>query len=313
MHPASLDTFYRRLATATDAELPALLPDGLWPKSGHFNVFNLADLVPPGQARPVMPYNRRTYYKISLLSGHHRVEYADKLIELTQPALLFSTPQVPYHYVHLEAKWQGYFCEFTEDFLLPATGGGGLDELPVFRVGGDPVAQLTDAQHTASQAIFQKLQQAIASTYAYKYALLRTYTLELIHFGQQLQPAPAQPLPPSAAARVAALFIELLERQFPLETPQQRLGLRSAQDYADRLAIGVNHLNRVLKERTGRTTTDLISSRLTQEAKLLLRHSNWAISEISDSLGFAEVAHFSNFFKKQTLHSPVTFRRAAIG
>lgn len=312
MHPSSLDTFYHRLVTATDIELPTLLPNSLPPGLGHFNVFNLADLVPRGQDRPVMPYNRRTYYKISLLSGHHRVEYADKLIELTQPALLFSTPSVPYHYVPLETEWRGYFCLFTEDFLLPSTSGILLDELPIFRVGGDPVIQLTIAQHATCQAIFQKMQQAIASTYTYKYALLRTYTLELLHFGQQLQPAPAQPLPPSAAARVAALFLELLERQFPFETPQQQLRLRSAQDYADRLGIGVNHLNRVLKERTGRTTTDLISSRLTQEAKLLLRHSNWTISEIATSLGFAEVAHFSNFFKKQTLQSPVIFRRATI-
>jgi AraC family transcriptional activator of pobA len=244
VQPSSLDTFYNRLATATDAEVPTLLPGGLTPQADHFNVFNLADLVPPGHERPAMPYNRRTYYKISLLSGHHRVEYADKVIQLTQPALLFSTPNIPYHYVPLETEWRGYFCLFTENFLLPATGGMALDELPIFRVGGDPVAQLTDEQHAAGQAIFEKMQRVIASAYAYKYELLRTYTLELIHFGQQLQPAPAQPLPPSAAARVAALFIELLERQFPLETPQQRLRLRSAQDYADRLAIGVNHLNR---------------------------------------------------------------------
>ena len=96
----------------------------------------------------------------------------------------------------------------------------------------------------------------------------------------------------------------MLERQFPIEAPQQKLRLRTAKDYADRLGVGVNHLNRVLKEATGRTTTDIIGSRVAQEAKLLLKQTNWSISEISDSLGFVEVAHFSNFFKRQTSVSP---------
>ena len=124
----------------------------------------------------------------------------------------------------------------------------------------------------------------------------------------RLQPVTALYPAHSASARVTSLFIELLERQFPIETPQQTLQLRTAKDYADRLAVHVNHLNKVLKENTGRTTTDLIGSRVAQEAKVLLKQTNWTISEISDSLGFAEVAHFSNFFKRQTSFSPVAFR-----
>ena len=107
---------------------------------------------------------------------------------------------------------------------------------------------------------------------------------------------------------MSSLFVELLERQFSIETPQQKLQLRTAKDYADRLAVHVNHLNKILKENTGRTTTELIGRRVTEEAKLLLKQTNWNISEISDSLGFAEVAHFSNFFKRQTSFSPGAFR-----
>ncbi|CAN5519968.1 hypothetical protein BH11BAC3_BH11BAC3_13580 [soil metagenome] len=84
--------------------------------------------------------------------------------------------------------------------------------------------------------------------------------------------------------------------------------MRTAKDYADKLAVHVNHLNKVLKENTGKTTTELISSRVLQEAKILLKQTDWNISEISGSLGFEEVAHFSNFFKKQTNLAPLTFR-----
>jgi AraC family transcriptional activator of pobA len=198
---------------------------------------------------------------------------------------------VPYHWVSQDRNQSGQFCIFTDEFLRPAKSGVLLDELPIFQPGGYPVFQVTDEAGADLRAIFRKMQRAIASDYVYKYDLLRTYVLELVHFGQELQPAAALYPTHTAAARVTSLFIELLEQQFPIETPQQKLPLRSAKDYADRLAIGV----RVLKEHTGRTTTDLIGSRITQEAKLLLKQISWNISEISDSLGFAEVAHFSNF------------------
>jgi len=38
-----------------------------------------------------LPYNRRDFYKISLLIGHSRLTYADKGIEIDRPALVFST------------------------------------------------------------------------------------------------------------------------------------------------------------------------------------------------------------------------------
>ena len=107
---------------------------------------------------------------------------------------------------------------------------------------------------------------------------------------------------------MSSLFLELLERQFPIESPQQKLNLRTAKDYADRLSVHVNHLNTILKETTEKTTTQLISSRITQEAKYLLKQTDWQISEISNALGFEEVAHFSNFFKRQTSYSPNSFR-----
>ena len=104
--------------------------------------------------------------------------------------------------------------------------------------------------------------------------------------------------------------MELLERQFPLTTPQQRVPLRTAKDFADHLAVHVNHLNKVLKETTGRTTSDLLAGRLVQEAQVLLKQTNWTISEIADGLGFADVAHFSHFFKRQTSLAPAAYRLA---
>lgn len=302
MEPVSLSEFYR--------DTVALIPDGINREIGHFNVFVMSEFRAKLKRRPgtTMPYNRRTYYKISLIQGRNRVEYADKVVDIDRQALLFATPKIPYHYLPQDEQQAGDFCIFTADFLASAKSGVVLDELPLFRPGGFPIFQLTDQQFSELSTIFQKMHAELASDYAYKYDLLRTYVLEVIHYGQKLQPVPVGHPTRTASARVSSLFAELLERQFPVTSPRQRLVLRTANDYADRLSVHVNHLNKVLKEHTGRTTTDLIRSRVAQEAKILLKQTDWTVSEIAHSLGFAEVAHFSNFFKRQTTLAPVAFR-----
>src|SRR5690606_37310415 len=99
------------------------------------------------------------------------------------------------------------------------------------------------------------------------------------------------------------------ERQFPVDSMQNSLRLTTAKDYAGRLSVHVNHLNRSVKEVTGRTTTEHISNRIALEAQALIRHSDWSISEIAYSLGFEYPAHFTNFYKKKTGQTPPSLRR----
>jgi AraC-like DNA-binding protein len=304
----SLQDFYREIGFVNQDLLDTILPEGIKKEIGHFNVFSISSLMKQVKETRTMPYNRRAYYKISLINGHNRAEYADKVIDIEKHALLFASPKIPYNYIPQDEKQSGYFCIFTHEFLSASPSGLLLDELPIFKSGGYPVFQVTDTQVQELSVLFEKMFNELASDYAYKYDLLRNYVLELIHYGQKLQPNFALYTASNATARVAGLFVELLERQFPITSQGQQLQLRTAKDYADRLAIHVNYLNKVLKENTGKTTTDILSSRIAQEAKILLKQTDWNVSQIAYSLGFEEVAHFSNFFKKQAGLSPLSFR-----
>jgi AraC-like DNA-binding protein len=102
--------------------------------------------------------------------------------------------------------------------------------------------------------------------------------------------------------------LELLERQFPIDNPRQILSIRSASDYAEKLNIHVNYLNKAIKESTEKTTSQIIAERVMQEAKILLKQTVWPVSEIAYALGFTEVTHFNNFFKKHVQLSPMKFR-----
>ena len=310
MTTTALRTSYEELTSCTSLDLSTLLPGDIQREVGHFNVFDIADLWDPTQPPAAAPYACRSFYKISLLRRRSRAEYASQVINIEPDALVFSTPKVPFQWQPTEAQ-QGQFCLFTAEFVLPVLGGSTPDELPLFQANGYPIFQLTPTEAARATVIFAQMHEELASDYAHKYDLLRAYVLELLHLGQKRQPTTTLHPAHSAAARLSSRFVELLERQFPLTTAQQRVPLRTAKDFADHLAVHVNHLNKVLKDSTGRTTTDLIGGRLAQEAKVLLRQSEWTLWEIADSLGFVDVAHFSHFFRRYAAVSPGAFRTLA--
>lgn len=280
------------------------IPFNINKETGHFNVFRLEDCHEDGTT---IRYARRDYYKVALIRGRNRYHYADKSIETEGTTLIFFNPQVPYTWEHISGEITGFFCIFTSGFFTEKFKGS-LNELPMYTIGGKPAYQLSEFQEAAMVTLFDKMLAEIASDYVFKYDLLRGYLNELIHLALKTQPSEDLYDHPNANTRITAVFHELLERQFPVETPLQRFTMRSAGDFATSLAIHVNHLNRAIKSTTGKTTTALIAERITAEAKALLKHTNWNIAEISYSLGFEEAAHFNNFFKKTTHQTPSNYR-----
>ncbi len=280
------------------------MPDNLKKEIGHFNVFVLDDFM--GCSAKPIPYSRKDYFKISLIVGKNKVHYADKVVEIEKQALFFANPQIPYNWEQLEEQQSGFFCVFTEAFFHQF---GNLKEYPVFKPNGSPVFAIDDEQVARIKGIFKQMITEINSDYTYKYDVLRNLVFDLIHSAMKMQPANISVTQHSnASSRISSLFLELLERQFPIENSRQRFGLRSAADFADQLTIHVNHLNRALKETTQKTTSEIIAERILQEAKILLKHTDWNISEIAYSLGFEEPTHFNNFFKKNIQITPRQFR-----
>ena len=300
--------FYKEICGDTGCQLDYFLDNKSNVDLGQFNVFEIEEFYKCGTKQPPMSYNRRLYYKISLIKGRNLVEYADKTVMIAQQGILFATPKIPYRYTPQDQKQAGYFCVFTKEFLGKAKTGFNIEDLPIYQPNSDFVYQLNDEQFTEAALIFKKMDREMSSEYAFKYDLLRNYVIELIHTGQKLKPIESIEISTNAASRISALFIELLERQFPIENEVQMIQLRSPIEFARVLGVHVNHLNKVLKETTGRNTTEIINSRIAEEAKILLKLTQWNVSEISYALGFDEVAHFSNFFKKQTSLSPLKYR-----
>jgi AraC-like DNA-binding protein len=257
-------------------------------------------------------YSRKDFYKISLTSGKYIFHYADRSFETDETILFFGNPRIPYSCEIIKPTPDGYACLFTEEFLKLSDRTESLLQSPLFKIDGTPILTLNEAQKKSIADIFQKMISEQDSAYAFKDELIRNYLSLIIHEALKMQPPESNPKEKNAAQRITAVFLELLERQFPIEDIEHPLQLKTAQDFARNLSVHVNHLNSAVKEITGKSTTTHIGERIIHEAKALLQHTNWSVAEIAYALGFEYPTYFNNFFKKKTGQVPKSVRTLTV-
>jgi AraC family transcriptional activator of pobA len=272
--------------------------------------FNVFQIEAEGNATKV--YSRKDFYKICLTTGKSKIHYADKTFEQEGSILFFGNPHIPYSWETISTTYAGYTVLFSEDFFKASDRSESLQNSPLFKIGGTPVLKIDEQQREFLNTIFRKMIEEQKSDYTYKDDLIRNYINLIIHEALKLQPSEHYDQHKNAASRLTSVFLELLERQFPVESADNPLRLKTAQDYANALHVHVNYLNRAVKEVTGKSTTTHITERIVSEAKALLQHTAWNIAEIAYALGFEYATYFNNFFKRLTGTNPKALRMQAV-
>lgn len=272
--------------------------------------FKAYEIIAPADALPAA--GRRDFYKLVLATGRMTIGYGEQTRSLDDTFLLLVNPLVPHSVIHHSAANSGYACLFTEAFVASWKHPERLQDSPLFRVDDPPIIRLSSEQAAFMVGLFQKMLAVQDDDYPYKDELVQNCLTLLLHEALRIQPPSAKATQRNAAVRVTQQFLALLERQFPLESPEQLLPLRTAQDFASCLAVHVNYLNRCVKEATGKPTSIHITERIVAEAQALLRHTRWSVADIASGLGFTYPTYFNNYFKRVTGLAPATFRRQQV-
>jgi AraC family transcriptional regulator, transcriptional activator of pobA len=256
----------------------------------------------------LLPYSRRDYFKIWMIKTKGKIHFATHSIDIDQPALIFSNPRVPYAFESGDVAG-AYMCIFTEEFLKLNGRTESLQDSPLFKIGAQRVFFPDPTQYDFIASFFERMLSEQSSSYVHRLDIIRQYINLIIHEGMKMEPALSSIKYHNASERIASLFLELLERQFPIESPEQALKLRRASDYAESLSVHVNHLNHAVREITGKPTSAHITDRIIVEAKALLHHTDLSITDIAYCLGFDYPNYFNNFFKKNTGVTPLSVRK----
>lgn len=248
--------------------------------------------------------HRHDYFNIYFVeegSGVHVIDFTE--FQIANRQIYFVLP-AQMHRLQFDSPPKGRILSFTEEFLIAnAIPEFLINDIYLFNdFGQSPPLPV----HESSMPVYQNLFSQI-EVFA---SILEKYTLEAV------------------GALVKLLLIQcnnhcsLHKTENPqfLETSnhllrnfKQLLNVHFAEthkvnDYADRLAVTPDYLNKTVKSITGKSAKEHIQSKIITEAKRYLLFSSLSNKELSFFLGFEEASHFNNFFKKNTGQTPVEFK-----
>jgi AraC family transcriptional activator of pobA len=287
--------------TSTNREIPAdlLASQG---RASHFNVLQRKNCM------STIPFSRRDYYKISVAGGNAVLVTDKGEVPIDRPAIFFNDPEIEFGWKNLSGQQDGYVCLFN-DLYLNAELKKELRKLKQrFRGSIYSFLFLEPEQYEQFKNLFRLMESEFADNSEYKHEIIRGILKLIIYNTLKIQAAKFPHQKAQKSERLVNAFMDLLNNQFPIDSPKNSIQLKTPNDFALKLHTHVNHLNHCLKETTGKSTSELIADKLVNEAIDLLQNSDWNITEIGNSLGFSYPQYFNLFFKKHTGKSPRLFR-----
>lgn len=87
---------------------------------------------------------------------------------------------------------------------------------------------------------------------------------------------------------------------------------RQIRFYADKLNVSTAYLSRLVKEISGSTVNDHVTSLVYKEICNLLKQTDMTIGEIATSLNFSDQSALTNFFKLHSGMTPLAYRNKTI-
>ena len=99
---------------------------------------------------------------------------------------------------------------------------------------------------------------------------------------------------------VYEVFLHHLYRNFRKE--------RQIRFYADKLNLSAPYLSRLVKEISGSTINDHVTSLLYKEICNMLTQTDMTMGEIADHLNFSDQSALTNFFKQRSGMTPIAYR-----
>ncbi len=245
--------------------------------------------------------HRYQHYLILIVTGgscQHQVDFHSYILKKGS-ALLMHPGQV--HAWEKIQDLEGYLFLFTDDFFSLRYHQNVLSRFPFFSAdAGTSVVEIPEKdQSRIFQLSFLTIQE-MERNHVSSEPVLRSYLNILLFEFRRLFPEDAT---------ASLTYVQRKVVEFKNLVEEHYRNLHQVRDYADRMALTPNYLNRIIREHTGMSAGEYIRSRLMLEAKRLLLHEGLTVSEISHTLNFSSNTYFGRFFKQREGVSPDQFRK----
>lgn len=259
--------------------------------------------------KPSLGPLKSAFYRISItIAGSVDIRIGLEHFKHQPRTMSFTWPNQVFSKSNISPDAFGYYLLFNEDFLTDILPSASIpQEFPFFGYTGKPLFRLAPDEIDRVEQFVLKMNEELKLSRPGKEKAIRLYLYLLLLEAKRSYERQQLHVKDNSAenAWLVSHFQKLVSRHFLLK--------RKVTDYAALLAISANHLNRTVKEITGKTASGSISEMLVQEAKAVLKYTDASVSEIAYQLNFSEPAAFNRFFKKMTGETPLEYRKSASG
>jgi AraC family transcriptional activator of pobA len=197
---------------------------------------------------------------------------------------------------------EGFYCHFNLDLLTTDYKLKDLQtDFPFLNFNCHPLIALSsEMTEEVMLPLLQRLEKEYKKGEKCRYEILRAYLMALF--------VELKPFVTTSTSSSQSSAYQITE-QYKKALSQYIYEKQKVNDYADLLAVSPNHLNKCVKNITGKSAHDLLSEMLLLEAKVLLKQTSLSISEIAFQIGRNEIADFTRFFKTKTGMNPGEYRK----
>ncbi|KXX70227.1 helix-turn-helix domain-containing protein [Flammeovirga sp. SJP92] len=230
--------------------------------------------------------------------GEHKVDF--KSYSLKDHQIYFISPGQVHQIIEREKSF-GYAVVFSHDFLLfnniPLTF---IEDLNLFNDFSEtPPLTPNDDDFLTIQKYLKEMYAIFHSEIAYKEEAIGALLKLVLILCNNVCSLPQEDI--NTVNTIFRNFKQLIHQHYKTN--------HHTNFYADLLHISPDHLNKVVKQHSGKSAKEHIQSRIIIAAKRLIYFSAMSNKEIGHELGFSEPANFSAFFKKCVGVSPSQFRK----
>ena len=266
--------------------------------------FWMEDLVELLVKYPNFEFPHRTSFFLLLLIDHAQGEISidDQKIRLDESKAIIIKPYC-INSIDINRAAKGKIICFTEDFFSLRYNNNVLQKFGFNARQGNNFFRINERQKERWILLMNLMQDEFSNNKQDWITVIRSYlNILLFEFDRSSNNgfSPVFRIKNILQYKVFE-FENLIEKHF--------LTIKLPCEYARKLHLTANYLNKICKEERGQTAGALIRKRLIIEAQRLLQYTNLSINEIADKLGFDNSSYFITVFKRETSFPPDKYRR----
>ena len=235
-----------------------------------------------------------------ILSGEAHINFNLQDRHVTAGTLVYIGPGTIINPIRLSDDLRIYGMALFADFPMPFAQG----QMPLAFNG-----QVRDFQLSVSEGDISTARHILDTIWhvvhgeSYDRPVVTALVAALMHHYDHLfrQQTDIQAATRSREQTIFDRFIQLVNQHC---RQQHQIGY-----YANRLCLTERYLGTVIRQTSGTTAKDWIDRALITQAKVLLRHSDKSVMQISENLDFPNPSFFSKYFKRLTGMTPGEYKK----